>query len=524
VTRAASSKDKGSEGEHVVRSSIAAAPEEAAEEERLKRTVAHGTRVAERDAQAAGSSDEARAAAEGRPRTTSGFRFKKWVLPISPSVTGELFQLAWPIATAMLGETAIGLVDTKLVGGLCAGALGGVGMATTLMFLCYSLAFGAMRGVKVRAAHAIGEGRPGHAFVYARAGLVMGTAFGVVVLFGCGDVGPLLYALDADPAIVPYACEFLAAVTLGAPATCALAALIQHRQATGDSRTPMIVGIAGNAFNALLAWALIYGRLGLPALGIRGAGYATATTEMLELGVMLLLFLRDEQRSNAAAARASLPFSQALREVVDLGLPTGIQFMAETLAFTAFTVVIGSIGKEAIAAHQIALNVIRVSFLPGVAIAEATSVLVGQSLGRHRLEDADAAVRSGLALAVVFMAACGVIFALAGGALGSFFSSDAEVARGAKSLLLVAAVFQVLDAVNIVLRGALRGAKDAHAVMIIGVLVVWSCVPTAAYVLGKLSGLGAFGGWLGFVAETTVASIVFWLRWERGGWRRDYAR
>src|SRR5690606_12621502 len=131
-------------------------------------------------------------------------RLTRWVLPISPTVTRELFQLAWPIAAAMLGETAIGLVDTKLVGGLGAGALGGVGVATTLMFLCYSLAFGAMRGVKVRAAHAIGEGRPEHAFAYARAGIVMGAAFGFVVLLVCRDVGPLLYALGADPAIVPH--------------------------------------------------------------------------------------------------------------------------------------------------------------------------------------------------------------------------------------------------------------------------------------------------------------------------------
>lgn len=501
---------------------------DAEEEGRLKRPVARGTRSTFSDAQTATSSDAQTrivAVAEGRPQTTSGTYSKKWGLRISPHVTRELFELAWPIAAAMLGETAIGLVDTKLVGGLGAGALGGVGLATTFMYLCYALSFGAMRGVKVRVAHAIGEGNPGHAFAYARAGLAMGAVFGVIVLIVCRDVEPLLLKLGADPAIIPYARDFLAAVTLGAPATCALAALIQHRQATGDSRTPMIVGIAGNVFNALLAWTLIYGRFGLPALGVRGAGYSTATTEVLELGVMLLLFVRDERRATRAGELdgMSLSFMRALRGVADLGLPTGIQFAAETLAFTAFTVVLGSISKEEIAAHQIALNVIRVSFLPGVAIAEAASVLVGRALGRRDLDEADAAVNSGLALAVGFMAACGLVFALAGGLLGRFFSSDPLVVHGAKTLLLVAAVFQVLDAVNIVLRGALRGAKDVRVVAIIGVLVVWSFLPTSAYLLGKLAGLGALGAWLGFVGETTVGSMLFWLRWKRGGWRKDYA-
>jgi MATE family multidrug resistance protein len=490
-------------------------------EDRLKRPVAHGPRSAKSTAIEAVSADVGTA---GRPEASVSSSF------LDPKITRQLVQLAWPIAAAMLGETAIGLVDTKLVGGLGAAALGGVGLATTLMYLAYSLTFGAMRGVKVRTAHAIGEGNPQHGFAYARAGLVMSGAFGVLVLVVCRDVTPALRALGADEAIVPYARDFLSAVTLGAPATCALSALIQHRQAMGDSRTPMFVGIAGNLFNALLAWTLIYGRFGLPALGVRGAGYSTALTETLELGVMLALFLRDEERAGGdlgarrpALLAARLPFARALREVTDLGLPTGIQFTAETLAFTAFTVVLGSISKEEIAGHQIALNVIRVSFLPGVAVAEAASVLVGQALGRRRLDEADRSVRSGLVIAVGFMAFCGIGFALFGGPLARFFSTDAVVVKTAKTLLLVAAVFQVLDAVNIVLRGALRGAKDVRMVMVIGVLVVWSFLPTSAFVLGKLWGLGAVGGWLGFIGETIACASLFWLRWKRGGWRKVYA-
>lgn len=497
----------------------------APEEGRLKRTVAHGARSganAERDSGSRKQSLDGNA--EGRPRSGKFFSFRN-------HVTRELFQLAWPIAAAMLGETAIGLVDTKLVGGLGAAALGGVGLATTLMYLSYSLSFGAMRGVKVRVAHAIGEGHPEHAFAYARAGLVMGGAFGVIVLLVCRDVSPLLLKLGADPEIIPYARDFLAAVTLGAPATCALSALIQHRQAAGDSRTPMIVGIAGNLFNAIFAWTLIYGHFGMPALGVRGAGYSTATTEMLELGVMLALLFRDERRAGigndatrASSASDRLTFSRALHGVCDLGLPTGIQFTAETLAFTAFTVVLGSISKEEIAAHQIALNVIRVSFLPGIAVAEAASVLVGRALGRRRLDEADASVRSALMLAVGFMAICGLGFALFGGLLGRFFSTDPAVVAEARVLLLIAAVFQVLDAVNIVLRGALRGAKDVRVVMVLGVFVVWSFLPTSAYLLGKLCGLGAVGGWIGFIGETTVGAALFWLRWKRGSWRAVYAR
>jgi|GEM_PF-225991 len=496
---------------------------------RLRREVAHEPRnaAASSDVQAApGEPCDASDDLEGRPENAvskvivSGGR----TAPPPGGPTRELVQLAWPIAAAMLGETAIGLVDTKLVGGLGAEALGGVGIATTLMFLCYSIVFGLMRGVKVRTAHAIGEGRPLDGYVYARSGMLMGAVLGTVILVACRDVTSVLEALGADRSIVPYARDFLAAITLGAPSTCALAALIQHRQAIGDSRTPMVVGIAGNAFNALFGWALIYGHFGLPALGVRGSGYATATTETLELAVMAFMLVRSEERARREHTRApATSFRSAARDVAELGVPTGLQFGAEMLAFTAFTAVLGGIGKHEIAAHQIALNVIRVSFLPGVAIAEAASVMVGTSLGRRSLADADAAAKSAIKVAVSFMAVCGLFFALGGGLVASFFSDDPGVVTVARRLLLLAAVFQVLDAVSIVLRGSLRGAKDVRVAAFIGIGVIWACIPTAAYFLGKVCGLGALGGWIGFVGETTIGSILFWRRWTRGSWREEFA-
>ncbi len=415
----------------------------------------------------------------------------------------------------------MGLVDTKLVGGLGAAALGGVGVATVLMFLSYALVFGLMRGVKVRTAYAVGRDTPEDGVRYALAGVAMGAAIGALVWIASRDVTWALELLGVDGALVPYGRDFLAAITWGAPATCALSALIQHRQGLGDSRTPMAIGLAGNAFNALLAWSLIYGHFGLPALGVRGAGYGTAATEVLEVAVMLVLLAREAQRANATKRRL-LGLRAAAREVAQLGLPAGVQFFAELLAFTAFTAVLGSIGSAEIAAHQIALATIRVSFLPGIAVGEAASVLVGQSLARRRLGHADRIAAAALVVATSFMAACGLVFALAGGLIAHAFTPDEHVANIATRLLLVAAIFQVLDAANIVLRGALRGAKDVRVPAYIGIGVVWTCVPVAAYVLGKLVGWGAFGGWLGFVGETVLATILFGWRWRRGAWRNEF--
>lgn len=449
-------------------------------------------------------------------------RHKRWLARLRPdgAMTRELFALAWPIAMTMLGEVAVGVVDTKLVGGLGPAALGGVGLGATIMFLGYAFAFGAMRGVKIRTAHAVGAGRPEDATSYAITGVLAGSAFGVVVMLACRDLGPLLYRLGAEPEIVPYARDFLSAVTLGAPSTCALSALLQYRQAMGDSRTPMVVGIAGNVFNALFAWSLIYGHFGLPALGVRGGGLATATTETLELAAMLVVLARHVKKDRATTR---LPLRKAFAEITDIGLPTGFQFLSESLAFSTFTVLLGTLGTEEIAAHQIALNIIRVSFLPGIAVSEATSVLVGRARGRGRDWEADHAVKSGLWLAVGFMAVCGVLFATAGSELAGFFSEHSGVLHAARRLLFVAAVFQILDAISIVLRGALRGVQEARAVAIIGTLAIWVFLPPSAWLLGRVMGLGALGGWIGFVGETAAAALLLGWRWRRGDWRRANA-
>jgi multidrug resistance protein, MATE family len=441
----------------------------------------------------------------------------------SAATMRELIALAWPIMTAMAGETVMGLVDTKLVGGLGAAALGGVGVAMTVVFLGYMVIFGLMRGVKVCVAHAVGEGHEHRSVRYAQAGIALGLVAGTVLGLVTRDVGPLFRIIGIDASLVPYAKSFLAAYTFGAPGSAVVSALVQHRQGVGDARTPMVVGLGGNVINALLGWSLIYGHAGLPALGVRGGAYATAASEWIEAIVLLALLVRDLRRDGSrGGARAELPFASAVREVVALGLPTGIQFGSEMLAFATFTAVLGSLGAEQIAAHQIALATIRVSFLPGAAVGEAASVLVGQALGRRLLAQADRATRAAVIVAVAFMASWGVVFAVAGGAIVRLFTDDPVVAHVARTLLWIAAAFQVLDAANMVLRSALRGAKDVRIPVILSVAVVWTCIPTAAFFLGRLAGMGSAGGWVGFVAETTVGAALMAWRWRRGAWRLSY--
>jgi MATE family multidrug resistance protein len=256
---------------------------------------------------------------------------------------------------------------------------------------------------------------------------------------------------------------------------------------------------------------------------VAGSGFATATTQWVELGVMAFLLAKTARSDAQKPATSRITYRQCVRELIGIGVPGGLQMAGELLAFNAFTAILGSIGAAEMAAHQIALVTIRTSFLPGIAVGEASCILVGRALGRRLLPEADRANRAAITLAVGFMASCGVIFGVFGGAIARGFTSDTEVAAIARSLLLVAALFQVLDAFNVVLRGSLRGAEDVRVPAFLGIAIVWTCVPTAAFFLGKLAGWGALGGWCGFLGETILATILFGRRWSRGTWREKYA-
>jgi multidrug resistance protein, MATE family len=418
----------------------------------------------------------------------------------------KIIKLAWPIAIALLGDTAMGLVDTKLVSGLGDAALGGVGLASMLMYLCYSVASGTFRGVKVLTAHAIGAKRTHAVQHYLWAGLMLAGIYGTLIMLLGRNIRPLLHLFTVRESLIEPAASFFAAVTLAAPTACVQHALIQSRQGAGDSKTPSRVQLAGNVLNGVLAWSLIGGHLGLPRLGVAGAGYATGIAVSVNALFLCALFVRPLPRGQA---RAVWP---AALDVLRQGLPTGAQFALELMAMVTTSVILGGIAPAQLAAHQIALMLLRTSFLPGAAIGEAASVLVGQALGAKLHARILPITRAALVLAGIFMAACGVVFVVFGGAIARAFAVSDDVAHTARMLLLVSALFQIPDAFNIVLRGVLRGAKDAIVPARISIACAWLFIPSLTWFLGKQLQLGALGAWCGFIGETLFASVLLSLR------------
>jgi MATE family multidrug resistance protein len=420
----------------------------------------------------------------------------------------ELVTLAWPIAVSTISYSVMTLVDTLLVGRLGTAQLAGVGLGGTAAFVLLCFSFGLLRGAKTLVAQAIGAGRRDQAGAYLGAALFWALLIGVGTMSLGLVVAPLLARIPDDPAAGRVAAEYLSIRCLGAPFVLAYIALREVRYGLGDARTPMTATVLANVINMGLGYLLIF-PLGF---GVAGAAAATVVAHAFESGFMLLV-----QRKDGFGLRATT--RAHIAAVWRIGVPTGIQFSLEVGAFGLLAAMISRMGTVQMAGHQIALQVIHFMFMPGLALSEASSVLSGQAVGAGRLELVKKVALVALKITTAYTGLCTV--ALVGGSslIVRGFTDDVTLHDTATHLLWLAALFQVVDGGNVIIRGVLRGAGDVRVPAVVGVVTSWVATPPLAWLLGFGLGLGALGGWIGITVEIFVGTVILWWRLLQGSWQ-----
>ena len=444
---------------------------------------------------------------------------------------GELIRLAWPMAVAFLSFTVMTLVDTLIVGRLGTAELAGVGLGGTAVFFLLCFSFGLLQGAKVLVSQAIGAGRRDEVLRYVAVSLTAAFLLGLVTVGVSELVAQSVAELAATEASGRAARTYMRIRALGAPIVLVQVALREILQAQGNARAPMVATVAANVINVVLALVFVFGL----HMGVAGAASATLVAHVVEVAVVIRV-----QRSlggfgllPARTCRRAAVLLRALRErafepshwrqLLRMGLPTGLQFALEVGSFAMLTLAVATFSEVDMAAHQIALQVVHFSFMPCLAVGEAASVLVGQAVGATRDDLVRHVGRRAAGLAVVYAGLCSCVFLFAGRFVAARFISDAAVVALAVRLLFVAGLFGLFDALNTVARGVLRGAGDVRYAAVVGVAVAWVCTPTLAWGLGHGLGMGALGGWLGIAAEIVATAAVFGFRVERLGWAKAAA-
>jgi multidrug resistance protein, MATE family len=427
-----------------------------------------------------------------------------------------LLTLAGPIVLTNLGQVAIQTTDVVMIGWLGAESLAASVLGVNLMFVLLLFGIGVVMATSPMIAQDLGRRRfavrePRRTV---RQGLWASVAIGVPCCLLLWHIGPLLHLLRQDPALIEAAVPYVRTALWGFVPSLWFVVLRCFIAAHQRPRAGMVVMGVAIVFNALADYALIFGAFGLPALGLLGAGIATAATNLfLFAGLLAFVVLDRRFRRHRLLGRFWRPDWPRLREIFRIGLPIGTTLVLEVGLFAAAGYLMGLIGTAELAAHMIALQCASVTFMVPLGLAQAATVRVGLAAGRGDPEGVRRAGLGALAIGSVFMTAMAVVMWSAPHTIVGLFLDAADPANApvieiAATFLLVAALFQIFDGGQVIGAGALRGLKDTRWPMVFALLSYWGIGMPTAVGLAFALGIGGIGIWLGFVAGLAVAALL----------------
>jgi len=437
--------------------------------------------------------------------------------------TRALLTLSLPLIVTQLAQMAMPTTDILMLGALSQEALAAAALGVTIYIFAFLIGLGPASAIAPIVAQIVGANPSDRARV--RVALRMGL-WAVLILSVplCASLmfaGPALIALGQSPALVERATPYVHILAAGLPFSLGFFVLRNLVTALGRPRAPLFIMFAAVALNIVLDYGLIFGRLGMPELGVAGAACATVACHIFCFAALALVATYARPfRPYRIWRRFHRPDWTRLGEVFRLGLSIGLTMIFETALFAGSALIVGSFGTAALAAHQIAMNIPSITFMVPLGLAMAATVRVGHATGRG---DAEGVRRAGIAALVVgggFMILCGLVMAAFPRAIVGLYldladpANDAAVAF-AVSFLYVVAGFQLFDGVQVVAAFALRGLKDVRMPMLIAGLSYWGAGFPLALFFAFVVGWEGFGVWIGLLIGLAFAAFFLALRFLR---------
>lgn len=427
-------------------------------------------------------------------------------------------MLAVPLAGAQLAQAATSFVDTVMMGLLGSQSLAAGGLGATSFAALLIVSTGIISAISPLVAEAHGAGQLTKVGQITAQGIWLAVLLALPATLLVWHLGSLMQSFGQSEENSILAQSYLRAIAWGFLPALISAALRSTLTALSRPRPVLVITISSTLFNVVANYILMFGKLGLPALGLAGIGWASS----LSFGLMLggLIFYIKSQPSLAACGLFCYLHRfewQLFRELLGIGIPIGVLFAFETGLFTVTTFLMGYLGTITLAAHQIALQTAALTFMVPMGISLATTVRVGQFNGQGDRRGAQLAGYVGIGMGAAFMAVMGLLMWFAPKTIISLYLNlnDPEnlpVINVATSLLGVAALFQIVDGIQAIAAGALRGLKDTRIPMLIGIIAYWGIGLTSGYLLGLPLKMDGIGLWLGLAIGLAIAATV--LTWR----------
>ena len=405
---------------------------------------------------------------------------------------------------------ANGLIDTLMAGRISPEDLAAVGVGASIYATVFVTAMGVLLALPPIIAHHYGASRYLEIGADVRQSTWLALGLSVLAVLLLKFPEPLLQFSRIGPVLETKVRAYLDGVAWAVPGVLFFRVFYGFTVGIGRPRPVMVFNILGLALKFVLNAVFMYGWLGFPAMGGAGAGWSSAVVMCLLAGIAWVWCYREPTFSAYAVfSRFEWPRVGAIKELLRLGVPTGLTFLVDVTAFTFMALFIARLGAATSAAHQVAASVAIFTFTLPLALGNATGVLVGQALGAGDRQRARHAGLLGLRIGVAVGLGVGALIGLNAGALANFYSTDPEVRRIATVLLLIIAFYHPVDALQAVMAQILRGYKHATAPMLIYAGALWGIGLTGGYVLGLtdliVAPLGAAGFWIAATAGLAVS-------------------
>lgn len=434
-----------------------------------------------------------------------------------PAEIRRTMHLATPVIIGQLAVFSMNFVDTVMAGrlpdkeiALAALGIGGAVWSSMLMFV-----LGTLMVVQPSVAQLDGAQMKSEAASQTRQALWIALVLGVPFWGVCYFSEPLLTWFRIDPLIVPQAAGYLRAVSWGAPGLSLVFLLRFFSEGTGNTWPTMFYGVAGALLNIPLNYVMMFGKLGFPALGTVGCGYATSIVIWLQfLLLVLYIGMHRHYQPFALMSRLEKPDWQKIWSLLKVGLPIAVAIFVEGSLFVGAALLIGRLGPAPAASHLIAINFSALMFMIPIGLSSAVSIRVGNAIGRKDMEAARYAGLIGVLIILIFQTVSFTGMLVFPELIVSIYTDDLVVAPLAVSLLFYAAIFQYPDGLQMVAAGILRGYKDTRMPMFYMVISFWVVGMTLGYNLTFRQEMGPAGMWIGMIAGLTVAASLMLLRFN----------
>ena len=427
-----------------------------------------------------------------------------------------LLRLAIPVVLSELGWMAMSIVDTIMVGHLSPAAIGAVGISSAIFYTPALFGIGLLLGLDTLVAQAFGRGDFDDCHRALAQGVYLAIAYAPLAMLMVGFAPHLFPILGITEAVRAPAREYLQLLNLSALPLLIYVAFRRYLQGVGKVRPVTFALISANLVNWFGNWALIYGKFGLPAMGVRGSALSTVVARIYMAGVLVWWAWRHE-RDRGHPLFAHWPGLQLaqFRRLIQLGWPAASQLLFEVGAFSFATLLAGRLSPDVLAAHQIVLNSASLTYMVPLGVSAAAAIAVGHAVGAG---DRALARRSGsmaIAIGGVFMALAATLFLTLPQTLIHIYTHDQQTVAIGVRLLAVAAVFQIFDGIQGVGTGAMRGLGKTRGPMVVNLIAYGVIGLPVGYILCFKTRLGIYGLWTGLTLALIFAAGVVLTQWLR---------